>query len=79
MNHRDFIVDLFCPGGKVDPWMHAGHVVMEHGYSFSMVQENYLDSRSDLHKAFAVSDKKVRTQNFVYEGPLTVKRRSLTS
>jgi len=40
--------------------MHAGHVVMEHGYSFSMVQENYLDSRSDLHKAFAVSDKKVR-------------------
>jgi hypothetical protein len=28
---KDFVSDLFCPGGKSDPWEHAGHVVMEHG------------------------------------------------
>lgn len=28
---KDFVSDLFCSGGRSDPWEHAGHVVMEHG------------------------------------------------
>jgi len=42
---KEFIVDLLTKGGTIDTWSHAGHVVMEHGYSFGIVHENYTDAK----------------------------------
>jgi hypothetical protein len=43
---KEFVTDLLC-SNKIDKWSHAGHVVMEHGYSFGIVHENYLDAKGD--------------------------------
>ena len=37
-------MDLICQDGKGDPWTHVGYPVMEHGYSCSIIHENYLDA-----------------------------------
>lgn len=53
---KEFVTDLLC-SKKMDPWSHAGHVVMEHGYSFSIVHENYLDKGGlDLCEWMSLAD-----------------------
>jgi len=41
---KDFVYDLLCKGGDLDPHDYIGKPVMEHGYSWGIVHENYLDS-----------------------------------
>jgi len=43
---KDFVYDLLCQGGCLEPWDYIGRSVMEHGYSWGIVHENYLDSPS---------------------------------
>jgi hypothetical protein len=41
---KDFVYDLVCSGGSLDPSAYVGKHVMEHGYSWGIIHENYLDA-----------------------------------
>jgi len=48
---KDFVYDLVCMGGSLDPISYVGKHVMEHGYSWGIVHENYIDAPNvDLAK-----------------------------
>jgi hypothetical protein len=41
---KDFVYDLVCKGGCLEPRTYIGKHVMEHGYSWGIVHENYVDA-----------------------------------
>jgi hypothetical protein len=41
---KDFVYDLVCKGGALSPSDYIGRPVMEHGYSWGIIHENYLDA-----------------------------------
>lgn len=41
---KDFVYDLLCKGGDLEARDYIGKVVAEHGYSWGIVHENYLDT-----------------------------------
>ena len=41
---KELVYDLVCKNGSEDPKTFLGHSVNEHGYSWGIVHENYLDS-----------------------------------
>jgi hypothetical protein len=41
---KDFVYDLVCKGGSLEPRDYVGKTVAEHGYSWGIIHENYLDA-----------------------------------
>ena len=53
---KDFVYDLLCQGGCLEPWDYIGRSVMEHGYSWGVVHENYLDSPCSINSMDLLAD-----------------------
>ena len=53
---KDFVYDLLCRDGSLDPHDYIGKTVMEHGYSWGIVHENYLDSSISGDNITSISD-----------------------
>lgn len=41
---RDFVYDLICSDGDIEPRDYLGKSVCEHGYSWGIIHENYIDT-----------------------------------
>jgi hypothetical protein len=54
---KDFIYDLICSDSKCDPSQFLGVGIHEHGYSWGIIHENYMDSANiTINKLIDVSD-----------------------
>jgi hypothetical protein len=53
---KNFVYDLVCRGGCLDPRDYIGKYVNEHGYSWGIIHENYPDSSSSMTTIDNISD-----------------------
>jgi len=54
---KDFVYDMVCRNGCLEPRDYLGTTVTEHGYSWGIVHENYVDVPDlDLMKASRIAD-----------------------
>jgi hypothetical protein len=44
---KDILYDLLCKDGDLDPKDFLGEIIVEHGYSWGIVHENYPDANTD--------------------------------
>jgi len=44
MSPKDIVYNLICKDGELNPLEYVGETIAEHGYSWGIIHENYLDS-----------------------------------
>lgn len=53
---KDFVYDLVCSDSTCDPAQFLGVGIHEHGYSWGIIHENYMDSKNIVSKLADVAD-----------------------